>query len=477
MNVTRENLNELELCIKVEVAAADYSENVTKQLKQYRQKAVVPGFRKGMAPMGMIERMYKPALVADEVNNLLIQNLYKYIDDEKLDLLGSPLSNDEKTGKPDFDHPADFTFYFDAALMPKVDIDWTKIDTKLLQIKVPAKEIDTQVENIAKRYGKFETPETIGEDDHVYGKAVELGKDGTPKDGGVSVFISFEMSEVKDADIKQAIIGKKNEEKVVFNAFKAFGSAFIEKNFRIDATAAKKFKSDVEFTVSGCSRITPHEINEELFSQVYPGEDIKDEAKFRKAVAKEIEKANDEQCHILFANQVRRQLLDNFNASLPEAFMKRWILSRGDNKELTAEKLDAEWNDKYLPSFKWEILDATLNKIKPIEPTHNEIVDYVKDILKRNDKGEADETAEAKEERIEKAAQSIASDRNNVSQITDRLYADKTFELFKEQLKPDVEKVTAKEFGERVKSDNAQNADAKSNDASADADGQQSLDL
>ena len=161
MNVTRENLSDLELCIKVEVAAADYAENVTKQLKRYRQQATVPGFRKGMAPMGMIERMYKPTLVAEEVNNILSQNLYKYIDDEKLDIIGSPLANEEKTGTPDFSHPADYVFYFDAALMPKVEIDWSKIDTKLLQIKVPAKEVDSQIEDIRKRYGKFETPEAV----------------------------------------------------------------------------------------------------------------------------------------------------------------------------------------------------------------------------------------------------------------------------------------------------------------------------
>ncbi|MBQ4379951.1 MAG: hypothetical protein II806_01575, partial [Bacteroidaceae bacterium] len=225
------------------------------------------------------------------------------------------------------------------------------------------------------------------------------------------------------------------------------------------------FKSDIEFTVSGCSRITPHEIDEELFAQVFPNDDIKDEAKFRKAVQKEIEKANDEQCRILFVNQVRRQLLDNFNAEMPEKFLKRWILSR-DDKDLTAEKLDAEWGEKYLPALKWEILDGALNKIKSIEPTHNDIVDYVKDILKRNDRNaEEGESAEAKEERIEKAAQSIASDRNNVSQIVDRLYADKTFELFKEQVKPEVEKVTAKEFGERVKEDNSKNT--KSTDVAA----------
>lgn len=470
MNITRENSSELELCIKIDINEADYAENVTKQLKRYRQQATVPGFRKGMAPMGMIQRMYKATIVADEINNILGQNLYKYIEDEKLELLGSPLSNEEKTGKVDFEKQTNYSFYFDAALMPKVEIDWSKVDTKLLQIKVPAKDIDNQIEDIAKRYGKFETPEVIGETDHVYGKAVELDKEGKEKEGGVSVFISFEMSDVKDAEIRQSIVGKKNEEKVVFNAFKAFGSAFIEKNFRMEAAAAKKFKSNVEFTVSGCSRITPHEINEELFSQVFPGEEIKEEAKFRKAVQKEIEKANDEQCRILFVNKVRKQLLDNFTEELPEKFMKRWILSR-DDKDLTAEKLDAEWKDKYLPALKWEILDGALNKIKTIEPTHNDIVDYVKDILKRNDRGgEEGETAEAKEERIEKAAQSIASDRTNVSQIIDRLYSDKLFDLFKEQVKPEVEKVTSKEFGERVKAENEKNEEIAT-------EGQQSLEL
>lgn len=299
MNITRENLGELELCIKIELNEKDYAENVAKQLKKYQHQATVPGFRKGMAPMGMIQRMYKPTIMADEINNVLGSALYKYIDDEKLELLGSPLSNEEKTGDIDFAKQSDYTFYFDAALMPKVDIDWSKIDVKLAQIKVPAKDVDSQITDITRRYGKFDTPETIGETDHVYGKVVELDKAGAAKEGGVNAFISFEVGEVKDEEIRQAIIGKKAEEKIVFNAFKAFGSAFIEKNLHLESAAAKKFKSDIEFSISGCSRITPHELNEELFAQVFPGEDIKDEAKFRKAVSKSIEKANDEQCQIL----------------------------------------------------------------------------------------------------------------------------------------------------------------------------------
>ncbi len=191
MNITRENLDDLNLLLKVEIAENDYAERVTKQLKNYQKKATVPGFRKGMAPMGLIQRMYKSAVVADEVQAMLGESLYKYLDDEKLDILGSPLSNEEKTGKIDFENAKDFTFFFDAALAPKVDIAWDKVDAKLYQVKVNPKDIDKQIEDITRRYGKFETPEIIGEKDFVYGKVEELDKDGNVKEGGVSTFTSL----------------------------------------------------------------------------------------------------------------------------------------------------------------------------------------------------------------------------------------------------------------------------------------------
>ncbi|MCQ2261142.1 MAG: hypothetical protein MJZ77_07130 [Bacteroidales bacterium] len=451
MNITRENLGELDLCIKIDVAENDYAEKVAKQLKEYKQKAAIPGFRKGMAPMGMIQRLYKPTVVADAVQDLLSESLYKYIEDEKLDIIGSPLSNDEKTGTPDFANATDFTFYFDAALAPQVNIDWSKVDTKLCSIKLTAKDTDTQIDDITKRFGKFETPETVGEGDYVYGKAVELTKEGTEKEGGVNAFCSFDLSDVKEAEIAALFVGKKAEDTVVFNPSKAFTAAQIEKMLHLEAAAAKKFKSDVSFKVSGCSHITPAEINEELFEKVFPGKDLKSADEFRKAITEQINKANDEQCQILFVNQVRKQLLDNFDAAMPEAFLKRWILSRSNDKDVTAETIESEWAEKYVPSLKWELVDGALNKIQSIEPTTNEIVDYIKDILRKNDTKQEGEDDKQAEERLEQTARTIAQDRQNVQQIVDKLYVDKTFALFKSQLNPEVEKVSAKEFAERCK--------------------------
>ena len=450
MNISRENLSDLELCIKVDIEENDYQETVTKQLKDYQKKATVPGFRKGMAPMGLIQRMYKAAIVGDAVQNTLNNSLFKYIDDEKLHILGMPMSDDEKTGEVDFAKQTAFSIYFNVAVAPEFDIDWSKVNVKYNQIKVTAKEVEAEIENVTNRYGKFETPETVGKGDIMYGKLVELDKKGNVKEGGVSTFASLNLLNIKDEELTSLFEGKKAEDKIVFNLYKTFPVADIERALHIDTDAAKKFKSDVELTLSGISRIIPHELNKELFDKALPGQGIKDAEGFSKAMKKEIEKANAEQSDYLFVNQVRTALVDNFDKPLPENFLKKWFASRGE-KDMTPEQIEADWADKYVPSLKWELIESKLEEIKPVEPTNNQIVDYIKDILRRGDNKPAGEKKEETEKRLEQAARSIAADRKNIQQVVDRLYASNLATIFKEQVKPEVEKVSAKEFAERAK--------------------------
>ena len=450
MNITRENLSDLEICVKVDIEENDYIEDVKKQLKDYQKKATVPGFRKGMAPMGLIERMYKAAIVGDAVQNQLNTSLFKYIDDEKLHILGMPMSNDERTGDVDFAKGTAFTFYFDMAVAPEFNIEWDKVNVVYNQVKSTPKEVDNEMNNLLNRYGKFETPESVAAGDIMYGKLVELDKKGEKAEGGVDTFVMLNLLNLKDEELMPLFEGKKAEDKIVFNLAKAFPTADIERALHIDNAAAKKFKADVELTLSGISRIIPHEINDELFQKAFPGQKIKDADAFRKALRAEMDKANDEQSDYLFVNQVRKALLDAFTAPLPEAFLKRWFASRGE-KDMTMEQIEADWTEKYVPSLKWELIESKLEELGPVEPTSNQIVDYVKDILRRNDNPVEGETKEQTEQRLEQAARSIAADRKNVQQIVDRAYADNLAKLFKEQIKPTVEKVSAKEFAERAK--------------------------
>lgn len=159
-----------------------------------------------------------------------------------------------------------------------------------------------------------------------------------------------------------------------------------------------------------------------------------------------MEESYNEQGEWKYVADVREQLIAAFDAPIPEAFLKRWFLRSGNDKDLTAEKLEADWNEKYLPSIKWELLESELEKIKKLEPTQDEIINEVKDILRRNNNGQPDD-----EETLDKSARAIAQDRQNISQLTDRLYSKNIFNLFNEQLKPEVEKLTVKEFGEKMK--------------------------
>ena len=448
MNITRENTGELELLIKVEISESDYQENVEKQLKEYQKKAVVAGFRRGNAPMGLIKKMYQKAIVADEVQSVIGQSLYKYIEDENLKIVGSPLSNDEKTGEIDFDKK-DFVFYFDAAFMPKANIQWKNIDVKRTQIKVSSKEIDEQLDDAARRFGKFETPETVEQTDFVYGKVVEM-ENGNVKEGGLNTFMSLEMKKLKATNFKKLFAEKKVEDKVVFNPSKVLDAETIAASFRMKEEEAQNFVSDVELSISGISRITPHEINEELFAKMFPNENIKNVDDVKKKMKAETEKVYEEQCKMLFNAEVRKALIDQFTEYIPTEFIQKWLASRGE-KDMTLENIVAEWDGKYLPSIKWEFIESSLREMKDIDPTQNEVVDYIKGVMTSYDLRKEDEDEKAYDERIEKAARTIAQDKNNVGQVYEKIYSEKLFALLEENIKPEVEKMTIKEFSERNK--------------------------
>ncbi|MBO7226601.1 MAG: hypothetical protein J6V33_03340, partial [Bacteroidales bacterium] len=376
------------------------------------------------------------------------QSLYKYIEDENLKIVGSPLSNDEKTGEIDFDKK-DFVFYFDAALMPKANIQWKNIDVKRTQIKVSSKEIDEQLDDAARRFGKFETPETVEQTDFVYGKVVEM-ENGNVKEGGLNTFMSLEMKKLKATNFKKLFAEKKVEDKVVFNPSKVLDAETIAASFRMKEEEAQNFVSDVELSISGISRITPHEINEELFAKMFPNENIKNVDDVKKKMKAETEKIYEEQCKMLFNAEVRKALIDQFTEYIPTEFIQKWLASRGE-KDMTPENIVAEWDGKYLPSIKWEFIESSLREMKDIDPTQNEVVDYIKGVMTSYDLRKEDEDEKAYDERIEKAARTIAQDKNNVGQVYEKIYSEKLFALLEENIKPEVEKMTIKEFSERNK--------------------------
>ena len=166
MNIVKENIDDLNALLKVKVEKADYEERVEKTLKEYRKKAYIKGFRPGMVPMGLIKKMYGLSVKADEINKVLSESVQKYLEEEKIDVLGDPLPKYDDEQKYDFEKDDDFNFTFEIGLSPEVDLKLSKKNKiKEYKIIVDDKMKENYVNNIARRYGSFAPGEKVEEKD------------------------------------------------------------------------------------------------------------------------------------------------------------------------------------------------------------------------------------------------------------------------------------------------------------------------
>ncbi len=427
MNVTQEKTGELTSVLKIEVAAADYKEAVEKELKDYRKKANMPGFRPGQVPMAVVKKMYEKPLRADQVQKVMSEAMYKFIDDNKLSLLGSPMANNERTPVIDWDTQTDYTFYFDIAFAPEFELDLSSKEVTYYEITPSDEMLDKFVDDIQRRFGKFESPEQIGEKDLVYGEIEELDENGAVKEGGIKVVTSLSVDLISMVTIKKKFIGAKKEDVITFNLAKAFkNTTEIAAMLRIDKEQAKEFKSDVNFKVSSISRVTKHELNEELYEKAYKGKDIKTEEAFRQAAKEDLCSTYNNQSERMFMNEASKLLVENTTFELPDEFLKRWLIETNkdkDSKEIT------ENYDKYRDSIKWQLIEGKLVEKYQLDVTTEELKDYYKTALIANyfpipedaDEEQIKETQAA----IEKVANNMLENKEQSRQVYEFLFEQK----------------------------------------------------
>ena len=165
MNITKEETGALTASLKVVVGREDYEDKVQKTLKDYQKKANMPGFRPGKVPFGMISKIYRKAIVLDEVNHLVAERLQNYIEDNQLRLIGNPLPDREKSSTLDQDDTQDFEFCFDIGLSPEFNLDISeKQAADYFIIKANDKMVDEYVTDLRKRYGTHHHDADSGEE-------------------------------------------------------------------------------------------------------------------------------------------------------------------------------------------------------------------------------------------------------------------------------------------------------------------------
>ena len=369
MNVSIKNTDAVNAIATVAIEKADYANEVEKALRTYRQRANVPGFRKGMVPMGMIKKMYGKGVKAEEINRVVGRELYRYIAENKLNVLGEPMPNEELQKEYDFDTTDDFEFVFDLALSPVVDVVVDKsIRVPYYTIQPTEEMIDRQIESMRSSYGHSVEADEVTANDVVKGRLCEL-EDGQPKEGGICVEEAMLLpAYMKDEEEKNKFVGAAKNSVVIFNPSKAYNNNEYELSslLKVDKSAIGEHTGDFSFEISSISRHEKAELNEEFFKQAFGEEtDIKNEADLRVKVTEGVREQFTAESDYKFLIDLRRELEAQVGElQFPDALLKRWL------------KLShTEWSDEELEKqYPAMIKDLTFHVIKEDLVKKNDIV-------------------------------------------------------------------------------------------------------
>ena len=368
MKVTFENPDKVNGLMTLTVEEADYQKDVEKTLKDYRKKAQVPGFRPGMVPMSMIKRQYGTAVKVDVINKLLGEEIYKYVNENKIQMLGEPLPSDKQVAV-DVEGPAPYTFVFDIAVAPEFKVALTgrdKID--YYHIIVDDKIIDQQVDMYASRSGHYEKVEEYAENDMLKGDLRELDENGNTKEGGITVADAVMLpSYIKVEDQKKLFNGAKPGDIITFNPKKAYpeNTGEISSLLKIKREEAENLTADFSYQITEISRYTKAEVNQTLFDQVFGEGAVKDEKEFREKIAESLKAQFATDSDFKFIQDVRSHCEKKVgDLTFPEALLKRVMLN--NNKDKGEDFVNKNF-DLSIKELKWHMIKEQLVEAEGIK--------------------------------------------------------------------------------------------------------------
>ena len=445
MNITQSTKGDNLISIKINVEKADYEEMVEKTLRQMRHKANVPGFRPGMVPMGMIKKIYGASAKMEALNTVVSDNLNKHIVDNKLDLIGYPLSDPEMQQPADLEKEDNIDFYFEAALRPEINVDYTNTMVDFYHIVPTDEEVEKVIEDIVNRNPNTSHPETIGENDRIEMKVREAkdGKeveDGFQKDG-----LYIHMDQIKDKKCRKQLIGKEVGSEFIFNFANALESEeAAAKVLGEDAPAG----SDFNIILDDAIRNEKPELNEDFFKKIFPNDDIKDLDAFKKAVKAEMEKQHEAETDPILFNKMIDELVAAVKFELPDAFMKRWIVENSQGK-ITPEDVEKNYEKDYVKGLRWQLIEDTIVKANPeLIITDEELKNFVlKQIFPGIDYNTVEDDLKAN---LDKIAANYLKDGQQNEQLKNQLADIKMTAFLKGKMNINFTETTATDFMKKL---------------------------
>lgn len=439
--------------LTVTIEEDDFKNDVEKELKNYRKRANVPGFRPGMVPMGLIRRQYGNAVKMDVVNNKLSEKVNKYIQDNKINMLGMPLGSEKQT-PVDLEKDAPHTFMFDIAVAPEFDIELSDKDAiDYYDITVDDKLVDQQVDGFASRFGAYQKAEEYKEGDVLKGDLRELDAEGNTKEGGVEVEGATVMPQyLKDDDQKKLFEGAKAGDIITFNPYKAYaGGAEVATLLKVEREKKDDYQGDFSYQITEVQHFEKHAVDQELFDQVFGKDEVKDEKSFREKIAEGVKQqlATDEDFR--FLQDLRKYAEEKVGQlTYPDALLKRVL------KENNKDKDDEFINKNYEASLKdltWSLIKNKLAEKAEVKVNDDDVKNVAREIARAQFAQYGMQNVG--EEYVNNYAEELLKQRDTVNQFAERAVDEKLVAAIKPVVKLNHKEISLEDFNKMVTAEQA----------------------
>ena len=451
MNVSMQNVDKVSALLTVNIEKADYQEKVEKVLKKYRQQANVPGFRKGMVPMSLIKKQFGKSVMAEEVDKLMQEKVNEYIRENKVNMLGMPLPNEEKMQTIDFDTQENFEFVFDIALAPEFKAEITEQDTlDFYTIAVSDEMVNSQVDMYAQRAAKYEKVEAYADRDMLKGLLAELDENGNTKEGGIQVEGAVMMpSYMKNDDQKAIFATAKVNDVLVFNPNVAFegNEAELSSLLKIKREEVAEMKSNFSFQVEEITRAVPAALDQALFDQVFGEGAVNSEEEFRGKIKDSIAAQFVADSNYKFLLDARTYLMNKVGKlEFPDALLKKIMLLNNEDK---GESFVEENYEKSLEELTWHLIKEQLVEAFGIKVEQADILEMAKENTRMQFAQYG--MMSIPEEMLENYAKEMLKKKENVEGLVNRAVESKLAVALKSKAALNNKEVSMEEFNNLLK--------------------------
>lgn len=449
MKVSFENQDKVNGLMTIIVEESDYKEKVEKSLKDYRKQANIPGFRKGMAPMGLIKKQYGEYLKLDTINKVVGEELYKYIKDNKINMLGEPLPSAKQEAQ-DLEKEPPYTFYFDIAVAPELKVELTSKDKlPYYDIKVDDATVDKQVDIFASRTGQYVKAEEYQKNDMLKGDLRELDEKGNTKEGGITLEAAVMMPEfIKVEDQRKLFDNAKLGDVIVFNPRKAYpdNDSEVAALLKIKREEIAEHEGDFSYQITEISRFEKAEVNQALFDQIYGEGEVKSLEEFRTKIAEGIKEQTVTDCDYKFLLDVRSYLEGKVGKlTFPDEILKRVMLL--NNKERGEEFVEKNY-EASIQQLTWHLIKEQLVEANKVKIEDKDVREAAKETARIQFAQYG--MIQVPEEYVDNYVTEMFKKKENVDAFVDRAIDLKLIEALKKVVTLETKEVTLDEFNKIV---------------------------